>query len=106
MCEFCTQHGEGEKWYLTMENYSKDLLNENNRRKYAAEFINGFDKRVPKSIKQLDKIRRTPMMKLAKPVLTYMQKEDHYGQGCQWKMSKKSSIWCKAQYGFPVSAAA
>ncbi|MBL0345711.1 hypothetical protein [Candidatus Villigracilis affinis] len=80
MCEFCTQHGEGEKWYLTMENYSKDLLNQNQRRKYAADFLNGFDKRVPKSIKQLDKIRKTPLMKLAKPVLTHMQKEDHYGQ--------------------------
>ena len=80
MCEFCTQHGEGEKWYLTMENYSKDLLDQNKRREYAAEFLNGFDKRVPKSIKQLDKIRRTPLMKLAKPVLTHHQKEDHYGQ--------------------------
>ncbi|HET7142880.1 MAG TPA: hypothetical protein VFI68_02565 [Anaerolineales bacterium] len=80
MCEFCTQHGEGEKWYLTMENYSRDLLDQNERRKYAAEFLNGFDKRVPKSIKQLDKIRKTPLMKLAKPALTRMQKQDHYGQ--------------------------
>lgn len=80
MCEFCTQHGEGEKWYLTMENYSKDLLDQNQRRTYAADFLNGFDKRVPKSIKQLDKIRKTPLMKLARPVLTHMQKQDHYGQ--------------------------
>jgi ferredoxin len=80
MCEFCTQHGEGKKWYLTMENYSKDLLNQNQRRKYAVEFVNGFEKRVPMSMKQLDQIRRTPLMKLAKPVLTHMQKEDHYGQ--------------------------
>ncbi|MHC4539822.1 MAG: ATP-binding protein [Planctomycetota bacterium] len=28
MCEFCTQHGEGRKWYLQMKNYSKDLLHE------------------------------------------------------------------------------
>ena len=80
MCEFCTQHGEGEKWYLTMENYSKDLLGQNKRREYAAEFLNGFDNRVPKSIKQLDKVRKTPLMRLAKPVLTHMQKQDHYGQ--------------------------
>ncbi len=26
MCEFCTEHGEGKKWYLQMKNYSKDLL--------------------------------------------------------------------------------
>jgi len=28
MCEFCTQHGEGRKWYLQMKNYSDVLLHE------------------------------------------------------------------------------
>ncbi|MHC4560688.1 MAG: ATP-binding protein [Planctomycetota bacterium] len=28
MCEFCTEHGEGKKWYLQMKNYSKELLAE------------------------------------------------------------------------------
>lgn len=28
MCEFCTKHGEGEKWYLAMKNYSEALLHE------------------------------------------------------------------------------
>ena len=80
MCEFCTQHGEGKKWYLAMENYSIELLNQDRRRKYAADFLNGFHKRVPKSVQQLDKIRKTPFILLAKPVLTYVQKQDHYGQ--------------------------
>lgn len=26
MCEFCTRHGEGKKWYLQMKNYSNELL--------------------------------------------------------------------------------
>ncbi len=26
MCEFCTKHGEGKKWYLQMKNYSIELL--------------------------------------------------------------------------------
>lgn len=26
MCEFCTKHGEGKKWYLQMKNYSEELL--------------------------------------------------------------------------------
>jgi hypothetical protein len=68
------------KWYLTMENYSIELLDQKDRRKYAAEFLNGFHTRVPASLKQLDKIRRTPLMKLAKPILAYTQKLDHYGQ--------------------------
>ena len=80
MCEFCTQHGEGKKWYLAMENYSIELLDQDNRRKYAAEFLNGFHTRVPKAVGHLDKIRKTPLMKLAKPVLTHIQKQDHYGQ--------------------------
>jgi Fe-S-cluster-containing hydrogenase component 2 len=80
MCEFCTQHGEGKKWYLAMENYSIELLDQSDRRKYAAEFLNGFHMRVPQSIQQLDKIRKTPLMKLAKPILTRAQKQDHYGQ--------------------------
>lgn len=26
MCEFCTKHGEGKKWYLLMKNYGEELL--------------------------------------------------------------------------------
>jgi len=80
MCEFCTQHGEGKKWYLAMENYSLELLDQNDRRRYAAAFLNDFDKRVPASIEKLDKIRRTPLMALARPVLIKEQKANHYGQ--------------------------
>ena len=28
MCEFCTEHGEGKKWYLQMKNYAEELLYE------------------------------------------------------------------------------
>ena len=24
MCEFCTAHGEGQKWYLEMKNYAEE----------------------------------------------------------------------------------
>jgi ferredoxin len=63
-----------------MENYSIELLDQNNRRKYAADFLNGFHTRVPESARRLDKMRKTPLMRLAKPVLTHVQKQDHYGQ--------------------------
>ncbi len=26
MCQFCTEHGEGKKWYLQMKNYADELL--------------------------------------------------------------------------------
>jgi ferredoxin len=28
MCEFCTEHGEGKKWYFQMKNYAHELLYE------------------------------------------------------------------------------
>lgn len=28
MCQFCTKHGEGKKWYLQMKNYSRELVHE------------------------------------------------------------------------------
>jgi len=28
MCEFCTKHGEGKKWYLEMKNYADELLHQ------------------------------------------------------------------------------
>ena len=28
MCEFCTAHGEDQKWYLEMKNYAEELLHE------------------------------------------------------------------------------
>jgi ferredoxin len=28
VCEFCTEHGEGKKWYLQMKNYADELLHQ------------------------------------------------------------------------------
>ena len=28
MCEFCTAHGEGKKWYLEMKTYAEELPHE------------------------------------------------------------------------------
>lgn len=39
MCEFCTKHGEGKKWYLNIKNYSYDLLNDIKRKKFARNHI-------------------------------------------------------------------
>lgn len=44
MCEFCTKHGEGKKWYLNAKNYSSDLLEDLRRRRYVKEFFYHTDK--------------------------------------------------------------
>jgi len=54
VCEFCTKHGEGKKWFLEMKNYSQELLKTpltpeeqeatgvSTRAEYLAKFSNHF----------------------------------------------------------------
>ena len=54
MCQFCTAHGEGKKWYLQMHNYSQELLHAglpaeeqaaahaSTRKEWVDRFIQGF----------------------------------------------------------------
>jgi NAD-dependent dihydropyrimidine dehydrogenase PreA subunit len=44
MCEFCTKHGEGKKWYLQMENYSRELVSA--RLSEAQRKASGFSTRA------------------------------------------------------------
>jgi Pyruvate/2-oxoacid:ferredoxin oxidoreductase delta subunit len=127
MCEFCHQHGEGKKWYLNVKNYSEELANELDRKK----FLNSFYKevigegnktmgRLEKMFgkgkgRQLPKFIKEPMMKRQKPM--------HYGQvipledvgevlelattvtkmpcGCRWAANKKEDWVC---YGLTMGA--
>ena len=43
MCEFCTKHGEGRKWYLNANNYSEDLLGDIRRRKFIEKFYTDLE---------------------------------------------------------------
>jgi NAD-dependent dihydropyrimidine dehydrogenase PreA subunit len=80
MCEFCTQHGEGSKWYLNMKNYSRDLLEQDDRREYMIEFLNTFETSTPASIATVDKLSRSPLSSLSRWYLTRTQKKSHFGQ--------------------------
>ncbi|XUX00428.1 MAG: 4Fe-4S binding protein [Dehalogenimonas sp.] len=54
MCEFCTEHGEGKKWYLQVKNYTdemlhqelsqlqKDTINAQSRAEWVRRFWQGF----------------------------------------------------------------
>ncbi len=56
MCEFCTKHGDGKKWYLEASNYSDDLLSDLKREKFIKEFFNNsmYDlSRVPSDLERL-----------------------------------------------------
>ena len=80
MCEFCTQHGEGKKWYLNMENYSQDLLEQDGRRDYMIEFLNTFTERVPSEMAQVESFSHTPLAHPMNWYLTKAQKKSHFGQ--------------------------
>ncbi len=80
MCEFCVSHGDGQKWYLAMRNYARELLEQDQRIEYISAFANNFEDNVPPALAKLDALARTPLHGLAKPHLTRNQKRDHYGQ--------------------------
>lgn len=44
MCEFCTKHGEGKKWYLNVKNYSDELLNDVKRKKFVKDHFFWIDR--------------------------------------------------------------
>ncbi len=81
MCEFCVQHGEGKKWYLQANNYSRDLLN-CERIHYAFDIVNNLDTWGVNWARELDKVIATdPLLKdqyIAKRTKYF--KRVHYGQ--------------------------
>ena len=81
MCEFCHQHGEGEKWYLRAEHYAADLLSDLERREYITHFFRDTD-RLGKNVARLDTLNRLPafVQAVVKPWLVNRQKRTHYGQ--------------------------
>jgi ferredoxin len=80
MCEFCTRHGEGKKWYLAMENYSRDLLEQDGRREYMAHFLNNFVEEKGPGIRQLEAVMKTPVYPVVRAVLQRNARRDHFGQ--------------------------
>ena len=82
MCEFCHKHGEGKKWYLQMENYSKDLFSRDNRKEFVRGFIGGFFERYKNSLQKLDKLKKAPrfVQRIVRSIVVPKYKKIHYGQ--------------------------
>ncbi len=81
MCQFCHQHGEGEKWYLKAENYAEDLLSDMHRSKYIQHFFRD-PQRLKDRIDLLDTLNRMPafVQAVIKPAITGKMKKKHHGQ--------------------------
>ncbi|PKQ19657.1 MAG: 4Fe-4S ferredoxin [Actinobacteria bacterium HGW-Actinobacteria-6] len=82
MCEFCTQHGDGKKWYLEASNYASDLERDLERRGYMVDFVSGFNRNMTRGIKLLDIVNASPkpLRRIVRNVTARTQKRDHFGQ--------------------------
>ena len=83
MCEFCTKHGEGKKWYENISNYTEEVF----RKVNSEERFKVFLKRFPGTLKK--DIPRANIWKkhfpriynlIAYPLITRLFKAAHFGQ--------------------------
>ncbi len=118
MCEFCTKHGEGKKWYLNIKNYSLDLLSDLRRRKFIREFMTSTIAHGEKQISRLEAslAQGKKIPRLIRRFLAWRIKPVHYGQvvpledverifkmtstivrvpcGCRWAAKHKEGRYC------------
>ena len=82
MCEFCTQHGEGKKWYEVMENYSAELLAHQERQKYIRHFIPNVQKNAESNIAKLTWAKKQvpSVYRFIRDIGTNRMKKIHFGQ--------------------------
>jgi len=82
MCEFCTKHGEGKKWYLQAKNYSADFNSDLKRRKFAIDFFRKTMEKAPRDLKRLEWLSSFPriIQDMVKGLVTWKQKKEHFGQ--------------------------
>jgi ferredoxin len=81
MCQFCVQHGEGQKWYLQAKNYSEDLLSDLRRRKFITEFF-APPKSPESDANQLERLERAPgfVRRVLRWRVSNSMKKVHFGQ--------------------------
>jgi ferredoxin len=81
MCEFCTRHGEGERWYLQAKNYAEDLLSDLSRHRMLAEFLDNPNTALS-AFRRLDLLDKVPRF-IGSPIRSYITarfKREHFGQ--------------------------
>jgi len=80
MCEFCTKHGEGKKWYLVMRNYSHELRNEKRRDKFINYYWAHFEDYY-RQFASMDAVRNVPVVgSLARRYARYKLKSEEWAQ--------------------------
>jgi len=81
MCQFCIQHGEGKKWYLTMRNYSRELWAQEERAEFMTDYGARFEERSSKRVALLDTLINKPVVgRFVRRMAIRKQKAEHWGQ--------------------------
>ena len=83
MCQFCTQHGEGKKWYENMANYTAEVFHQVNSEHNLVRFLRGFAKSLRDDVATAAHWqRRFPRIYrfIAYPLLSRKMQKTHFGQ--------------------------
>ena len=83
MCEFCTSHGEGKKWYENAANYSAEVFYRVNSEKKLREFLSDLGRSLREDVQRAAAWkRRLPRIYdlIAFPLVTRHLKKIHFGQ--------------------------
>lgn len=81
MCEFCTQHGEGKKWYLEMRNYSRELYAQDRREEFMNRFFLQFEETYSQMVNRLDSLKKNPRaFAIARKMADANARTNHFGQ--------------------------
>lgn len=81
MCEFCVQHGAGEKWYLSAKNYADELSRSEGRESFIKNIFKDYRKMYGRKVHIADIALSVPFVR--KYALTKFNEyfsRDHSGQ--------------------------
>jgi ferredoxin len=83
MCEFCTAHGEGKKWYENAANYTAEVFHKVNSEKNLRKFLGDLSRSLREDVQRAAVWkRRLPRIYnlIAFPLITRHLKKVHFGQ--------------------------
>jgi len=83
MCEFCTRHGEGKKWYENITNYTEEVFyqvnSEERLKTFLANLSNSMRVDVARAYKWKRRLPRIYKL-IAYPIVTGRLRKTHFGQ--------------------------
>ena len=83
VCQFCTSHGEGKKWYENLRNYTEEVFNQVNSEQHLKAYLSNFAHSLRVDVKTAYRWKkRLPRLYhlIVYPLVTRHLKKTHFGQ--------------------------